>query len=136
MERSYNQILANLFVGSADDASVAVEDCVVQQVFDVRVKGLQGQVSYKYTHCPIHESEEAATIINGVKQIVAAIRTGESVYIHCGSGTGRAAVMAAAVLLELGEAATVQQAMQIVMEKRPGARFQPVMVEALQSIYA
>lgn len=135
MERAYNEIITNLFVGSADEAANAIHDQQVQHVFDVRVKGREEQVPYLYTHCPILESQEVKTIINGAKKIADAIRSGETVYIHCGSGTGRAAVMAAAVLLELKEASSVNNAMQIVSEKRRGARFQPVMVEALKSIY-
>ncbi len=136
MERQYDELIAGkIYVGSADEAERAIADHTATHVFDVRVKGRNEQVSYVYTHNPIEENNEVETIKKGAEEIAAVIRNGESVYIHCGSGTGRAAVMAAATLVELGEATTVGDAMNTVLKKRKGARFQPVMVAALEQLY-
>ena len=136
MERRYDELIeGKIYVGSADEAEAATLDQKATQVFDVRVKGRGEEVSYDYTHSPIEENNEAETIKKGAVQIAAAIRSGESVYIHCGSGTGRAAVMAAATLVELGEASTIDDAMNTVLQKRKGARFQPVMISALEKLY-
>lgn len=136
MNRPYDELLAGkMYVGSADDATCAIADRKATHVFDVRVNGRNEQVDYVYTHSPIEENHLANTIKNGAEQIATAIRGGESVYIHCGSGTGRAAVMAAATLMELKEASTIDDAMNIVLQKRTGARFQPNMVTALQQLY-
>ena len=43
--------------------------------------------------------------------------------------------MAAATLVELGEVSTIDDAMNTVLQKRKGARFQPIMVNALQQLY-
>lgn len=136
MERRYDALIeGKMYVGSADEAEAATLDQKATQVFDVRVNGRGEEVSYDYTHSPIEEKNEAETIKKGAVQIAAAIRNGESVYIHCGSGTGRAAVMAAATLVELGEASTIDDAMNIVSQKRKGARFHPIMVSALEKLY-
>ena len=134
--RQYDELIeGKICVGSADEAEAATLDQKATRVFDVRVYGRGEEVSYNYTHSPIEENNEAETIKKGAEQIAAAIRNGESVYIHCGSGTGRAAVMAAATLVELGEASTIDAAMDTVIQKRKGARFQPVMVDALKNLY-
>ncbi len=136
MDRQYDELIAGkMYVGSADEAACVIADQKATHVFDVRVNGRNEQVGNAYTHSPIEENNEAKTIKSGAEQIATAIRNGESVYIHCGSGTGRAAVMAAATLVELGEALTIDDAMNTVLQKRKGARFQPIMVTALEQLY-
>jgi len=134
--RQYDEVIeGKIYVGSADEAECAIADQKATHVYDVRVNGRGEQVSYVYKHRPIEENDEAKTIKKGAEEIAATIRSGDSVYIHCGSGTGRAAVMAAATLIELGEVSTLEEAMKIVLLKRKGARFQPIMVDALEKLY-
>ena len=136
MVRQYDEVIeGKIYVGNAEEAECAITDLKVNHVYDVRVNGRDEQVSYDYTHRPIEENNEAETIKKGAEEIAATIRNGNSVYIHCGSGTGRAAVMAAATLMELGEVPTLEEAMNTVLQKRKGARFQPIMVNALEKIY-
>ena len=136
MERNFDEVLQQrIFVGSAADAQVAVSEGLVTKVYDVRVNGRQEEVPYRYTHSPIEEQNEAQTIKLGAEKIARDYVTGESIYIHCGSGTGRAAVMAAATLIEIGQAASIDEAMDIVKSKRPGANFKPNMIEALHALY-
>lgn len=132
MEEIYDK---RIFVGSAADAEQAAEQGLVTKVYDVRVNGRQEAVPYSYTHSPIEDQNEAQTIKRAAKQIAKDVDAGESIYIHCGSGTGRAAVMAAATLMELQQAATIEEAMETVKQKRKGANFKPNMVSALQSLY-
>ena len=136
MDRQYDELIAGkLYVGSANDALNIIVDQKAIHVFDVRINGRSEPIDYAYTHSPIEENNEEKTIKKGAEQIATAICKGESVYIHCGSGTGRAAVMAAAILVELGEVSTIDDAMNTVLQKRKGARFQPIMVSALQQLY-
>jgi protein-tyrosine phosphatase len=136
MERNFDEVLANrLYVGSAESAQQAMEEKLATGVFDVRVKGRQEAVPYSYTHSPIEEQNEASTIKYGAERIATQIAAGESIYIHCGSGTGRAAVMAAATLMELGQSPSIDAAIETIQEKRTGANFKPNMVEALRTLY-
>ena len=136
MERNFDEIIANrLYVGSANSAQQAVDEKLVASVFDVRVNGRQEPVNYSYTHRPIEEQHEAETIKRGAEQIAKQLATGESIYIHCGSGTGRAAVMAAATLMELGQCSSIDEAIQVIQSKRTGANFKPNMMEALYALY-
>lgn len=136
MERNFDEVLQQrIFVGSAADAQVAVSEGLVTKVYDVRINGRQEEVPYRYAHSPIEEDNEAHTIKLGAEKIASDYASGESIYIHCGSGTGRAAVMAAAALIETGQAASIDEAIDIVRSKRPGANFKPNMIEALYALY-
>ena len=57
------------------------------------------------------------------------------IYIHCGSGTGRAAVMAAALLMETGQSSSIDVAIEKVKNARRGANFKPNMIDALHELY-
>lgn len=136
MERNFDEVIQQrLFVGSAEEAHVAVSQGLVTKVYDVRVNGRLEEVPYRYEHSPIEEDNEAQTIKLGAEKIANDYATGESIYIHCGSGTGRAAVMVAATLIEMGQATSVEEAIQIVKDKRRGAKFKPNMIDALHSLY-
>lgn len=59
----------------------------------------------------------------GFRQIVAKIANHEgTAYIHCASGHGRSALVAAAVLLARGEALAAEQAIEQIRERRPKIR--------------
>lgn len=136
MEQKWDEILkGKLFVGPAEDAEYMVKEAGVQKVFDLRVNGLEEAPFEAYAHRPILDGQEAESIQKGAKEIAAALKDDQKVYIHCGSGNGRACVMTSAVLLELGEAKSVDEAMNYVSSKRQSARFQEVMINALKSIY-
>jgi len=66
----------------------------------------------------------------GVEFITAEIEQGGSVYIHCGSGIGRAATMAAAYLVSTG--LTEDEAWARIRTVRPFIRPTPVQVEQLR----
>jgi protein-tyrosine phosphatase len=74
-----------------------------------------------------HLSEGAQFIANAVKN-------GGGVYVHCGSGIGRAATMAAAYLT--GTGLTPEQAWARIRDVRPFIRPTPVQVEQLERFAA
>ena len=130
-------IEGRLFVGGASEASTAVEAGVATTVMDVRVNGLAESPAFTYLHCPIaDESDRVAESIQvGVTELKAHLEQGESVYLHCGSGNGRASVMTAAALIELGYALTIDQAESLILEKNPSAQIRPNMRAALEQLY-
>ena len=76
------------------------------------MNGRKEKVDYPYIHQPIaDESEEIPQSIKaGVKEVSKAYQAGEKVYFHCGSGNGRASVMAVATLMELEAAESLEEA--------------------------
>jgi len=129
-------ITGRIYFGGAEEALVAVKNG--QVVIDVRVKGLEQTPTYAYKHCPIvdESSQIAESIKTGVSQILQEYAHGENIYVHCGSGNGRASIMATAILLDLGKAETIDEAECIVKQINPTAKLRPAMREALEQLYS
>jgi protein-tyrosine phosphatase len=70
----------------------------------------------------------------GVAFVQDQIEKNGSVYIHCGSGIGRAPTMAAAYLLSTG--LTTEQAWALIRKTRPFIRPTPVQVEQIEQFAA
>ena len=142
LEKNYDVLVKDrLYFGGAKDAKAAFDNEAVDMVIDVRVNGLteaeQETVGYLYKHLPIadEEQEVAASIDMVTKEITAAYHAGKKVYFHCGSGGGRAGVAATAVLMDLGLAASLEEAESAVKEVRPQVSIRPNMATALQKLY-
>ena len=142
MEKNYDVLVKDrLYFGGVKDAEAAFNNEAVDMVIDVRVNGLtdkeQEAISYMYKHFPIAEEEQAvaASIDKVTKEITAAYNVGKKVYFHCGSGGGRAGVVATAVLLELGLADSLEEAESAVKEVSPQVKIRPNMAVALQKLY-
>ena len=130
-------IEGRLFVGGADEAITAVETGVATTVMDVRVNGLAEQPAFTYSHCPIADESDtiAESIQVGVTELKNRLEQGESIYLHCGSGNGRASVMTAAAFIELGHASTLAEAETLILQKNPSAQIRPKMRAALEQLY-
>lgn len=135
---NYNELVkGRIYFGGAADAEQAVANEAVDVVIDVRVNGREEAVDYNYVHAPIaDESDEIPTSIKcGVNEVVEAFEAGKNIYLHCGSGSGRASVMAVATLLELGLASQLEEAEAKVKDARPTANIRPNMKAALEELY-
>ncbi|MEG0385207.1 dual specificity protein phosphatase family protein [Solibacillus cecembensis] len=136
MNRHYNELVAGrIFIGSADDTEQAVSSEQIDTVFDVRVNGREGEQAYNYIHAPITEEATAETIKAGAVKLAQAYEAGEKIYIHCGSGTGRAGVMAVATLLEIGATSDLDEAISQVKGARPAVKVRENMQVALETLY-
>ena len=134
----YDELIAGrVYFGGADDTEQVVREKEVGKVIDVRVNGRLEPVDYTYIHKPIADESEhiADSIKAGVEEVVKAYETGESVYFHCGSGGGRAGVMAVATLIELGVAQSLDEAELMAKRARPKVNIRPQMREALETLY-
>ena len=134
----YDELIAGrIYFGGADDAEQVVHEKEVDKVVDVRVNGRLEQVDYTYIHKPIADESEhiADSIKAGVEEVVKAYEAGENVYFHCGSGGGRAGVMAVATLIELGVAKTLDEAESMAKQARSKVNIRPNMREALETLY-
>ncbi len=134
----YDELIAGrVYFGGADDAEQVVLEKKVDKVVDVRVNGRLEQVDYTYIHKPIADESKhiADSIKAGVEEVVKAYEAGEKVYFHCGSGGGRAGVMAVATLIELGLAKSLDEAEAMAKEARSKVNIRPNMREALEKLY-
>ena len=134
----YDELIAGrVYFGGADDAEQVVREQEIDKVVDVRVNGRLEQVDYTYVHKPIADESEhiADSIKEGVEEVVKAYEAGENVYFHCGSGGGRAGVMAVATLMELGLAKSLDEAEAMTKQARSKVNIRPNMREALEQLY-
>lgn len=135
---SYDELVkGRIYFGGAADAEQAIANEAIDLVIDVRVNGREEAVDYHYIHAPIaDESNEIPTSIkSGVNEVVEAYEAGKNIYIHCGSGGGRAGVMAVATLLELGLAENLADAEVKAKAARPVINVRPNMKTALEELY-
>lgn len=138
MDRKYDELVqGRIYFGGAADTDAAVAQQKIDVVVDVRVNGRNEAGAYQYIHSPIaDENDEIPQSIKaGVEQVVDAYKEGKNIYIHCGSGSGRAGVMSVATLLELGIAENLTDAEAKVKEARPIVNVRPKMKEALEKLY-
>lgn len=79
----------------------------------------------KHRYVPIADNTAPSldNLDEGVAFIRDAINSGEKVYVHCGSGVGRAPTMAAAYLIS--EGSTVEEAVATITAARPFIRILP-----------
>lgn len=134
----YDELIAGrVYFGGVDDAEQVVREKEVDKVVDVRVNGRTESVDYTYIHKPIADESEhiADSIKAGVEEVVKAYEAGEKVYFHCGSGGGRAGVMAVATLIELGLAKSLDEAEAMAKQARSKVNIRPNMREALETLY-
>ena len=127
-----------LYFGPQNEAATAVKEQQIDMVVDVRVNGEQSPetLPYHYLHMPIADEElTPSTLKQTAVAIKEAYNEGKKIYFHCGGGNGRACVTATATLLELGEAATVDEAIAQVKAQRPTATIRPAMEQALRQLY-
>ena len=135
---SYDELVkGRIYFGGAADAEQAVANEGIDVVVDVRVNGREEAVDYDYIHAPIADESEniASSIKSGALQVVEAYEAGKNIYIHCGSGGGRAGVMGIATLLELGLAEDLADAEAKAKTARPIITVRPNMKVALEELY-
>ena len=107
-----------------------VRHCVnMRSEFDDAAHGLATE---RYCYLPT-EDDHAPTMEHlrrGVDFIQRAVSQGESVYIHCAGGIGRAPTMAAAYLISRGR--TLDDAVALIRKTRPFIHVMPPQLEQLR----
>ena len=115
-------------------ATIGVRYCVnMRTEFDDAEHGLAPE---HYCHLPTVD-DEAPTLEQlrrGVEFVERAISAGESVYIHCGGGIGRAPTMAAAYFISQGY--TLDEAIALIRETRPFIHVMPPQLDQLRRFEA
>lgn len=134
----YSRITPNLFIGpqfgrrgkpaferAGIDASVSL-----RAEFDDREHGL-ALAQYSYLPTEDNTAPTMAHLEEGVAFISRIIDKGGNVYVHCGSGVGRAPTMAAAYLVSEGY--SLDEAIARIQEVRPFVRILPAQFERLRA---
>lgn len=134
--RSVSQISPNLHIGGQfrRRGLQRLTSRGITAVVNMRIEFDDGQAGIapsRYLYLPT-EDDQAPTLEQlrvGAEFMKEEIAGGGSVYVHCGSGVGRAPTMAAAYLIACG--ATPEQAWTHIRGARPFIRPTPVQVEQI-----
>lgn len=137
-ENLYQELIpGRIFIGGID----AIDDLLSNEKIDV-IYDLRAEVNHPLStdisvHQPILDlgEQQDKSIISTTNTIVEAYNSGKNIYFHCNTGRGRAGTIAAATLLELGLANTVNEAEQKASEIRPQINIRPQFKGALTRIY-
>ncbi|WP_172370983.1 protein-tyrosine phosphatase family protein [Sporosarcina jiandibaonis] len=136
--KKYEAIVpGRIFIGGIDAIDELLENEKIDVIYDLRaeVKGpLSSEVS---VHQPIVDEadNQDESIKAAVTEVMNAYNSGKNVYFHCNTGRGRAGTIAAATLIELGLADSVDEAEQKAKEIRPQINVRPQFKDALKRIY-
>lgn len=134
-KNNYEPLIASrLFVGgvNAIDEVVTHED--IDVIYDLRATQSDQMPHEKSIYKPIY-AEDEQSIQNAVDAVMKDYHDGKNVYFHCNTGRGRGGTIAAAVLLELDQAKTVEEAEQQVKTIRSSTNISPAFKDALRKKY-
>lgn len=137
-EKNYKELIPNrIFIGGIDAIDELVENEDIDVIFDLRGKVNGPLPSALSVHKPLLDepSEQDNSIKDAVKEVVNAYKDGKNVYFHCNTGNGRGGTLAAATLLELELAKTVEEAELQAQKIRPSINIRPSFKDALKRIY-
>lgn len=126
-----------IFIGGIDAIDDLLENEKIDVIYDLRAE-VNGPLSSDLSiHQPIVDEAEHQdeSIKAAVKEVVDAYHSGKNVYFHCNTGRGRAGTIAAATLLELELANSVEDAEQKAKEIRPQISIRSQFKDALNRIY-
>ncbi len=126
-----------IFFGGVNAIDQLVEEEYIDVIYDLRAE-VNGELpSDKSVHQPIvnEPEQQEASIEEAVQAVMDAYHDGKNVYFHCNTGRGRGGTIATAVLMELNEASSVDEAEAKVKNIRPTTNVRPAFNEALKSIY-
>lgn len=135
---NYEPIIpGRIFVGGVDAIDHLLETEKIDVIYDLRAE-IKGELPSEISiHQPIVDetADQEQSIKEATKAVMDAYEAGKNVYFHCNTGRGRGGTIAAAVLLELGQAKTVDEAEGKVKAIRPATNIRPEFRNALSEIY-
>lgn len=130
-------IPGRIFVGGIDAIDTLLNNEDIDVIYDLRAQ-VQGDLpSEKSIHQPIVEDaqQQKQSIQDAVQAVMKDYHDGKNVYFHCNTGRGRGGTIATAVLMELNEAKSVNEAEEKMKVIRPATNVRPEFKEALKNIY-
>lgn len=137
---NYHELLpGKVFIGGAAAAEEVATQEKVDVIYDLRAEAAEkGTLSTPQSiSLPLIEDAggQAASIKKIASQIVSDVDEGKTVYFHCQGGSGRTGTIAAAVLLEMGRASSVEDAIQQAQSVRESVRVKPEFSQSLTELY-
>jgi protein-tyrosine phosphatase len=126
-----------IFFGGVHAIDELMANEKIDVIYDLRADvdgSLPSEISI---HQPLldDENDQDNSVREAVNKVLEAYREGKNVYFHCNTGRGRGGTLAAATLLELGKAETVEEAELMTQAIRPETNIKPAFKESLKRLY-
>ncbi|MDG4658235.1 dual specificity protein phosphatase family protein [Ectobacillus antri] len=140
MANYHELITGKVYIGGVDDIQDAVKGHGVTDVFDLRENGTEPEGFPKEVtrHAyPIVEDVEGQdeSVQKAIKAVKEAVEQGKKVYFHCSGGKNRTGTVATGLLVEMGQASSVEEAEQQAKEVRSVISIKPEMKNVLHRLY-
>lgn len=140
MSNYHELIKGKVFIGGADVAVQAIKEQGITDVFDLRENG-EKQEGFPETttrhHYPIMEDrdDQEDFIKAAILAVTKAVQSDKKVFFHCAGGRNRTGTVATALLINLNEATTLEEAEKLAMERRPDISIKPEMRKILKRMF-
>lgn len=140
MSNYHELVKGKVYIGGADAAVHAIKEQGITDVFDLRDDG-EKQEGFPETttrhHYPIIEDrdDQEESIKAAIVAVTEAVQSDKKVFFHCAGGRNRTGTVATALLINLGEATTVEEAEKLAMERRPDISIKPEMRKILKNMF-
>lgn len=138
---NYHELIeGKVYIGGENALLDALKEQEISDVFDLRDTGTRAEgfpENVTRHHFPIVEDESGQedSVQSAIQAVTAAVNNGKTVYFHCAGGRNRTGTVATGLLLELGLAATVEEAEALAKQKRPDINIKQDMREMLKGFY-
>lgn len=142
VDKSYHALIpGRIFLGGAADIEAMAEREALDLVVDLREESsgcASSRPALDWIRIPLADNTEeleASLFGDAIQTVVTAYRNGDIVGFHCGGGRGRTGTVAAGVLLELGLASEVDEAIAAATAIRPVLSVKSMQRAALLQLY-
>jgi protein-tyrosine phosphatase len=129
-EALYNEITPGLWIGRRVLGAELPDD--VQVIVDLTCEFAEPSTALaRCEYRALPTLNYSVPPLGALQALVAELAGRDGVYIHCAQGHGRSATVAAALLRQRGAAATVDEAVAMVVRVRPKVHLEPCQMEVL-----
>ena len=142
MDKPYHALIpGRIFFGGAADVEAMAEFEALDLVVDLREESrgcASSRPTLNWIRIPLADNTEELEVEffeGAIQTVVSAYQSGNKVGFHCGGGRGRTGTVAAGVLLELGLATQVDEAIAAATAIRPILSVKSMQRAALLSLY-
>lgn len=141
-EKNYQALIEDkIFFGGAADVEAMVKNEGVEVVVDLRGEATgcaYPDAGVEWIQIPLGDNATASQeklFKKAIDEVVGAYKAGKKVAFHCGGGKGRTGTAATGALIELGEAATIEEAEAKAKSIRKVIDLKPAQRESLLKLY-
>ena len=139
---NYHELIeGKVYIGGEAALMEALREQEISDVFDLRDTGTEAEgfpEDVTWHHYPIVEDAEGqeGSVHAAILAVKEAVKEDRTVYFHCAGGRNRTGTVATGLLLELGLASTVEDAVRLAKEKRPDINIKSEMIDVLNGFYS